>query len=144
MSEAYLCHNLLFVEGYLLSLFERNIVTHFLSSWNPLQFFTAPNCSLQTSHGLCWPRDRALSVLSVNVSVCFCISMIGRSQWWRLCKTLFFFNVFYWSIVDLQCCVSFWYLAKWFSYAYIYTFFFRFFSIMLYHRILNIVLCSLL
>ena len=90
LSEAYLCHNFLFVEPYLLSFFDRNIVTHFLSSRNPLQFFRALNCSLQTSHGLCWPRDRVLSVLSMNVSVCFCISVIGRSQWWRLYKKLFF------------------------------------------------------
>ena len=59
------------------------------------------------------------------------------------CVRNFFFNVFYWSIVDLQCCVSFCYVAKWFSYAYIYTFFFRFFSILLYHRILfSVLYCS--
>lgn len=46
LSEAYLCHNFLFVEPYLLSFFDRNIVTHFLSSRNPLQFFRALNCSL--------------------------------------------------------------------------------------------------
>ena len=32
---------------------------------------------------------------------------------------------FYWSIVDFQCCVSFKYTAKWFSYTYIYSFFFE-------------------
>ena len=34
---------------------------------------------------------------------------------------LFFFN-FYWSIVDLQCCVSFSYTAKWISYTYTYIY----------------------
>ena len=33
------------------------------------------------------------------------------------------FKIFYWHIIDLQCCVSFRYIAKWFSYTYISTFF---------------------
>ena len=45
--------------------------------------------------------------------------------------------------VDLQCCVRFWCIAKWFSYTYMYIFFFIFFSIMVYYRILNIVPCAI-
>ena len=44
-----------------------------------------------------------------------------------------FLSLFYWSIVDLQSCVSFYCAAKWF------ISFLIFFSIMVYHRILNIV-----
>ena len=51
---------------------------------------------------------------------------------------LLFFN---WSIVDLQCCVSCWCTAKWFSYTYILLF--RFFSIIVYYEILNIVSCAI-
>ena len=47
-----------------------------------------------------------------------------------------FIYLFYWSIVDLWCCVNFYCIAKWFSYTYI------FFSIMVYHGILNIVPCA--
>ena len=35
----------------------------------------------------------------------------------------FFKKLFYWSIVYLQCCVSFCYMVKWFSYTYVYILF---------------------
>ena len=41
-----------------------------------------------------------------------------------------------WNVVDLQCCVGFWCIAKW------YTYFFIFFSIMVYDWILNVVPCA--
>ena len=47
------------------------------------------------------------------------------------------------DIVDLQCCVNLCCAVKRFSYMYIYTFFFFiFFSMMVYHRILDIVPCA--
>ena len=58
--------------------------------------------------------------------------------------TLFQPSIFYWSIINLQCCISFKYTPKWFSYLYalyIYIFFFKFFSIVGYYKILNIVSC---
>ena len=48
---------------------------------------------------------------------------------WKPVFTFYFFDFFYscyscfnWSIVDLQCCVSIWCTAKWFSYIYKYTY----------------------
>ena len=52
----------------------------------------------------------------------------------------FIFNC-YWRTIDLQCYVNFCCAAKWFSYAYINTFFFVVLLIMVYHRILIIVPC---
>ena len=48
-----------------------------------------------------------------------------------------FLNLFYWSIVDLQCCVNS--AISTMTQLYLCTFSFIFFSIMVYHRILNIV-----
>ena len=57
------------------------------------------------------------------------------------CLSCFFFN---WSIVDLQCCISFSCTAKWFSYIFFFNiFFFRFFSHIGYYKILSIVPCAL-
>ena len=53
--------------------------------------------------------------------------------------SLYFF-LFYWSIVDLQYCVSFRYTAKWFSYT---CFFCIFFFILDYYKILHIVPCAI-
>ena len=39
---------------------------------------------------------------------------------------IFIFFKFYWSIVDLQCCINFCFTAKWLSYTYIYSFLFNF------------------
>ena len=49
---------------------------------------------------------------------------------------------FYWSILDWQCCINFCCTAKWLRYTYIDSFSnsFIFFSIMGYHKILDIVL----
>ena len=57
---------------------------------------------------------------------------------------IFYFN-FYWSVVDLQCCISFRCTAKWISYTYTYIHSFRFFSHIGHYRVLSIefpVLCS--
>ena len=62
-------------------------------------------------------------------------------QFLRASSDQYFFKN--WSIPDLQCWVSFWYTAKWFSCSYTYIFFFVFFSIMVYYRILNVVSCAI-
>ena len=34
-------------------------------------------------------------------------------------KCKYIFILFYWSVIDLQCCVNYWCTEKWFSYSYI-------------------------
>ena len=47
-------------------------------------------------------------------------------EWWKILRCILYSssykNLFYWSIVDLQHCVSFWCTAKWFRYVYICSF----------------------
>ena len=109
----------------------------------------------------CWSLQLVVDSLTFLHSISFGLIYFAHLLWcmytwtivipsWRIdtfvitIKSLFIFlNLFYWSIVDLQCCVSFCYTAEWFSYAYIYIytyiyiFFFIFFSIMVYYRILH-------
>ena len=40
-----------------------------------------------------------------------------------------FFDFFYWSLVDLQCCINFCCTAKWFSYTHIHILFYVFFPL---------------
>ena len=51
-------------------------------------------------------------------------------------------KLFYWNIVELQCCGNFCYTAK-FIHVYIYTFFFTFLSIMVYPRMVSTVPCPI-
>ena len=55
--------------------------------------------------------------------------------------SIYLFIYFYWSIVNLQCCVSFKWTAKWFSYRC--KFLFRLFSTISYYKILSIVPCAI-
>ena len=77
--------------------------------------------------------------LSQSVHQFFATDLICISHWsvslvepWQIHHaSLCFFQVFffYWRIVDLHCCVSFQYTAKWFSHTYTYIHFFRSFLI---------------
>ena len=68
----------------------------------------------------------------LNLELWSCLPCSGKAS-------LFKKDCLNWSIVGLQCCVHFRYTTKWFSYIYI--FFFRFFSIIDYYKILNTVPC---
>ena len=85
-------------------------------------------------------------IVSVQPMIVIIITIIFKS--WslnNLCTREYtsLLKQFYWSIVDSQCCANFHYTAKWFSYTYIYTFFFRFFSHLGYYRILSRVPCAI-
>ena len=70
----------------------------------------------------------------VNSTVCFLYIHEARCA--------FYYYFFYWSIVDLQCRVSFCCTAEWLSFTDTYVPFFMFFSIMVYPRRLDIVPCA--
>ena len=65
-------------------------------------------------------------------------------KYYVLIFVLFFNYIFYWSIVDLQCCVSFRCTAKWISYTYTYIHsFYRLFSRIDHYRVLSRVPCAI-
>ena len=90
-------------------------------------WYMLPNALPKCCELLCWKQKKKL----INT---FC----QIAKWQVLSHYGFLKFLFYWNIVDLQCCIYFFCTAKWFSYTYmqththihIYTFFFLFFSIM--------------
>ena len=91
-----------------------------------------------------WVSHRPLPLQACilrHTNTCVCTYVLPQnSESWEINfpTLIFFFN---WSIVDLQCCVSFRCTAKWVSYICI--FFFRFFSTIGYYKILNMVPCAI-
>ena len=81
---------------------------------NPAHFQPLRNISSEMSTILIF-WNSLLSLFSIFLNICFMFS------------TSFLKNylIFYWSTIDLQCCVSFRCTAKWFSYMYIYIYFFQ-------------------
>ena len=81
---------------------------------------------------------------SLESSVQGSCSHWGQEHFLLLLPLYFDLYLFYWSIVHLQCCVNFSYTAEWFNniYVCVYTFFFTFFCIILYLRVLNIIPCG--
>ena len=112
-----------------------------------------PCCSSST-------RGRPASCgLCTSVLCCFsldvrgCVPQLLQVYWNATAEVLlyqlaflFFHLIFilYWSIVDLQCCVTFRCTAKWFSYTYTYIpSFLRFFSHIGHYRVLSRVHCAI-
>ena len=98
----------------------------------------------QSCPTLCYPMDYAVhGILQARILEWIAVPFSrGSSQLrdWTQVSCITGIN----SIVDLQCCVWFWCIAKWLSFTYVRIciyILFIFFSIRDYYKILNIVCC---
>ena len=90
-----------------------------------------------------WQNPKVLIAKGVCVCVCVSITYNGsggvlQTTAWRSSDTTVFFS---WHLVGWQCCVHFCVQAN-VSVIHVCTFFFIFFSFMIYYRIWNIVPCA--
>ena len=104
---------------------------------------TRPDCRISLCHTL-WKQwfshlsmhQRRLEMKTQIAGPLLESFWFSRSGWGLETCISFLFLFFNWSIIDLQYCVSFRYTAKWFS-IHKHIFFFRFFSIIGYCKILK-------
>ena len=86
---------------------------------------------------------KLLYILSIALPPTFFISQcIYPLCFFFIFVNFLFFKNFYWSIVALQCCVSFYHIAKWTSHMYTYIPSFLFPSHLGHHRALSRVSCA--
>ena len=109
----------------------------------PCLAHTGPFIHGQTLAFRCFPK-KPVPVSSVMYFEHACVCFMVKHALYFYFLSCFFCNlifILYWSIINLQYCVSFRYIDKWFSYTYIYIFF-KLFSHIGYCRILSRVLCK--
>ena len=97
-----------------------NVLVEFLRSW-----WLPWTLLCKWDKWLCVEGFSAETHLGLEVNLTLSVSFSGSSLPlnkdllllpFDLCLFFFYFLNFYWSIADLQCCISFRYTAKWISY----------------------------
>ena len=91
----------------------------FLGSWRRSTSLITKYSEPEQASG----RKLGVSPLSSVLSCTFCLKKSIYKTIIYFCYHFMLSIIFYWGIVDLQCCVNFCCAAKWFSYTYIHSFF---------------------
>ena len=72
----------------------------------------------------CWNFKISHFLITHELAYQSTTSLLMNLGFWVL--FVFFLNLFYWSIVDLQCCINFYWTAKWFRYTYLSIYIYRY------------------
>ena len=92
--------------------------------------------------GVHWSWYKSFSATQRTLPNKILNSRVTKPNMQRMVHKLHILKNFYLSIVNLQCCVNFWCIAKWFSYTYIYVFFFFLFFWFLSHTHTHTYTCA--
>ena len=90
---------------------QSNSLSYVRKSWLTELKGISPHSPLRPSKSLDW-NCSPYNLNYQNASLWICIYTFVY-KWWLY---------FYWTIVDLQCCIGFWYPANWLSYTYIFLY----------------------
>ena len=140
------CHWRLSLASFPCRIFHRLFLMFCTTVW-----LWALNCSREFSqsslHLLGFVGEMMASISSPALLTLWmlpCVFSIKKYVFFSISIFFSFLKNVYWSIVDLQCCITFCCRAKWISYTYLYIYsFIDNFSHVLHYRVLGRVPCSI-
>ena len=129
---------------YTKSVSRKRMQIYIWSTWILLGLFSGKNLDIyyilsrtMVLYKDCRFLEWVMSIIFIYSLFLNSLKILLKYSWFTTYYFYFKKFILYWSIVDLQCCVSFRYIEKWVNYIYTVSILFKLFSHLGYYRIIS-------